>query len=72
MAAECLMTGDPEAVKARLRAIAPAPYWRNVFLFAAGKCFADTRSRYLQDAIRLLCEDLNTPTDALLAATRAG
>jgi hypothetical protein len=37
MAAECLMTADPEVVKARLRAIASAPYWRNVFLFVASK-----------------------------------
>jgi hypothetical protein len=72
MAAECLMTGDPESVKARLRAIAPAPYWRNVFLCAASKCFADARSRYLQDIIRLLCDDLNNANDSLLAATRAG
>ncbi len=72
MAAECLMTGSHELVKSRLRAIAPAPYWRNVFLFAAGKCFADTRSRYLQDTIRLLCVDLNNADDALLDLTRAG
>jgi hypothetical protein len=72
MAAECIMTGEPEVVKARLRAIAPTPYWRNVFLFAASKCFVDTQSRHLQDAIRLLCEDLNAPSDVLLEAVRAG
>src|SRR5262249_11590454 len=72
MAAECLMTGDPEVVKARLRAIATAPYWRNVFLFATGKCFSDTQSRHLQDTIRLLCVDLNSPSDRLLAVTHAG
>jgi hypothetical protein len=72
MAAECLMTGEPEVVKARLRAIAPAPYWRKVFLFAASKCCADARSRHLQDGIRLLCDDLNNSNDSLLAATKAG
>jgi hypothetical protein len=73
MAAECLMSsGDSELVKSRLRAIAPAPYWRNVFLFAASRCFVDTRSRHLQDTIRLLCDDLNMSADPLLAATKAG
>jgi hypothetical protein len=72
MAAECISSGDPELVKARLRAIGPAPYWRNVFLFAVSKCFADTRSRHLQDSIRLLCEDLNGPTDRLLSAAKSG
>ncbi len=72
MAAECLMTGHPEQVKERLRAIAPVTYWRNVFLFAAGKCFADAQSRHLQSAIPLLCEDLNSQNSALFEATRAG
>lgn len=72
MAAECLTSGDPELVKIRLEAIAPAPYWRNVFLFAASKCFVDTRSRHLQDTIRLLCEDLNNSQDHLIAATKSG
>ena len=72
MAAECLMTGSPEIVKDRLRAIAPVPYWRNVFLFAASKCFADAQSRHLQDGIRLLCEDFNNPNTPLLDATKVG
>jgi len=72
MAAECLMSGEPELVKARLRSIAPAPYWRNVLLFAVSRCFADTHSRHLQDAVRILCEDLNGPADQLLYATKAG
>ncbi len=72
MAAECLMTGNPDVVISRLRAIASVPYWRNVFLFSASKCFADARSRHLHDAIRLLCEDLNSPSDGLLEATKAG
>lgn len=72
MAAECLMTGDTEVVSRRLRAIAPAVYWRNVFLFAASKCFADAQTRHMRDAVRLLCADLNASTDPLLAATKAG
>ena len=72
MAAECLMTGEPELVKARLKSSASTSYWRNVFLFAASKCFADTQSRHFQDAIRLLCEDLNTSSDPLLEAIKAG
>jgi hypothetical protein len=72
MASECLMSGHPDVVRERLRAVAPSPYWRNVFLFAVGKCFADAQSRHLQDAVRLLCEDLNGPGDSLLAAVRAG
>lgn len=75
MAAECLMVADPErpaVIRERLRAIAPFPYWRNVFLFAAGKCFGDSHSRYLQDVIRGICEDANDASDRLLSATRAG
>jgi hypothetical protein len=72
MAAECLMTGAPDLVTARLKAIASVAYWRNVFLFAASKCFVDARSRHLQSTIRILCEDLNAPGDALLDATKAG
>ncbi len=72
MAAECLMTGPSERVLERLKAIAPSPYWRNVFLFAAGKCFFDAQSRHYQDPLRLLCEDLNASTDATLEIVRAG
>lgn len=42
MAAEALLTGGDAEVTQRLRHIAPLDPWRNVFLFAAGKCFADT------------------------------
>jgi Fe-S-cluster formation regulator IscX/YfhJ len=45
MAAEGLMEGDDEVVRKRLREIAPVINWRNVFLFAAGKCFA---TRFVQ------------------------
>jgi len=72
MAAERLMTGPPEQVLKRLEMIAPSPYWRNVFLFAAGKCFLDAQSSYYQDHLRLLCEDLNTSSDPVLEIVHAG
>ena len=50
-AAECLMTGRSELVLDRLKAIAASPYWRNVFLFAAGKCFFDVHSRDYKGAV---------------------
>jgi hypothetical protein len=72
MAAECLMSGGPDIVKERLRAIATSAYWRNVCVFAAAKCFADAPSRHLQSEIRWLCEDLNNAQDPLVGKTRAG
>jgi hypothetical protein len=72
MAAECIMSGLPELVIARLQEIAPVPYWRNVWLFAAGKCFADVHSRHLQDRIGVLCEDVNSSDERILSETYAG
>lgn len=57
MAAECLMNGSDEDVRRRLRAIAPAAHWRNVFLFAAGRCFHD--KQHLRDSLHTLCCELN-------------
>ncbi|MGZ8172452.1 MULTISPECIES: hypothetical protein [Methylobacter] len=57
MAAECLMNGSDEDVRRRLRAIAPAAHWRNVFLFAAGRCFHD--KQHLRDSLHALCCELN-------------
>ncbi|MGZ8159689.1 MAG: NACHT domain-containing protein [Methylobacter sp.] len=57
MAAECLMNGLDEDVRRRLRAIAPAAHWRNVFLFAAGRCFHD--KQHLRDSLHALCCELN-------------
>jgi hypothetical protein len=57
MAARCLLNGSDEQVRRRLRAIAPLPYWRNVFLFAAGRCFHDRE--HLCDSIHTLCCELN-------------
>ncbi|MGV3587855.1 MAG: NACHT domain-containing protein [Adhaeribacter sp.] len=71
MAAEALMEGIDEHVRARLDSIAPISHWRNVFLFAAGKCFADRQS--LRDMIIQICEQLNDPVnDKLSGVTLAG
>ncbi|MBI4905615.1 MAG: hypothetical protein HY820_18430 [Acidobacteria bacterium] len=70
-AAECLMSRSG-SVKLRLDAIAASPYWRNVFLFAASKCFVDSSASAHQDTIRLVCHDLNISKDELLQVTKAG
>ena len=57
MAAECLMDGTDDLVQKRLGIIAPASHWRNTFLFAAGKCFADRQ--HLRDTIYTICANLN-------------
>jgi hypothetical protein len=57
MAAQCLMNGSDEDVRLCLRAIAPATHWRNVFLFAAGRCFHN--KQHLRDSLYALCGELN-------------
>ena len=57
MAAESLMEGSDQEVGRRLHEIAPIPSWRNVFLFASGKCFADRQ--HLRDQILSICVLLN-------------
>ena len=57
MAAEALMRGSETAVVARLREIAGALHWRNVFLFAVGKCFAE--NEHLLDHVQAICDQLN-------------
>ena len=57
MAAESLMEGGDEDVEVRLREIAPIPNWRNVFLFASGKCFADRQ--HLRDMVLSICTRMN-------------
>lgn len=61
MAAACLLNGSDEQVRSRLREIAPLPYWRNVFLFATGRCFHDRQ--HLRDSIHALCCELNDNSD---------
>ena len=65
MAAESLMEGSDEDIDARLREIAPIPNWRNVFLFASGKCFADRQ--HLRDKILSICTMMNEKQEDPLA-----
>jgi hypothetical protein len=70
-AAEALMDGGDDQVKKRLEAIAPSTHWRNVFLFAVGKCFAERQ--FLRDMIIGICEQLNDEeNDRLAGATLTG
>lgn len=72
-AAEALLTGREVHVRARLAAIAPIPYWRNVFLFAAGRCFADAQYQHFREDILEICDDLNDAApDGLTAAILEG
>src|SRR6266478_1861054 len=61
MAAEALMEGTDGEISERLKAIAPITYCRNVFLFAAGKCFA--HRQHLRDVVLSVCENLNEESD---------
>jgi hypothetical protein len=57
MAAEAIMTGSQDRVQERLRCFAPVATWRNVFLFAAGRCFS--QEQHLRDTIHTICVELN-------------
>ena len=57
MAAESLMEGSDQDVQRRLLEIAPLPNWRNVFLFASGKCFGERQ--HLRDTVHSICATLN-------------
>lgn len=57
MAAESLVEDAYRDIQARLEEIAPIPFWRNVFLFAAGKCFAQRQD--LRDLVHSTCAALN-------------
>ena len=67
MAADCLMDGTDQSIKDRLDEIAPIPFWRNVFLFAAGKCFAQRQE--LREPLRNICADLNEIDGDSIAGT---
>jgi hypothetical protein len=69
-AAESVANGPDAQVQQRLACIAHLPYWRNVFLFAAGRCGAERR--YLQPYISGLCGEMNSSVDPSLRVTRAG
>jgi hypothetical protein len=71
MASEALVDGSDEQVRQRLERIAPASHWRNVILFAAGKCFAE--KEHLRDFIHGVCAKMNTRSQSrLLASALAG
>lgn len=71
MAAEAVMTGNQASVQERLRRLAPIATWRNVFLFAAGRCFV--RDQHLRDTIHTVCVELNDDLAGQVArATLAG
>jgi hypothetical protein len=70
-AAEALMEAGDSRVRARLETIAPNSHWRNVFLFAAGKCFSERQ--FLRDMVIGICDQLNDlENDKLSGATLAG
>lgn len=71
MAAEALMDGSDNVVVERLRTIAPVPFWQNVLLFAAGKCFAERQ--WLRENIAQVCRQLDDdPGDKLSHLIMAG
>ena len=71
MAAESLMDGTETNIKERLEEIAPIPFWRNVFLFAAGKCFAVRQE--LRDDVHTICAGLNEAhSDGITSTYLAG
>src|SRR5262249_29961270 len=70
MASEALMSGRDDKVQERLRRVAALPTWRNVFLFAAGRCFAQDQHR--RDTICTICAELNTAQDPVVRETLAG
>lgn len=57
MAAQYISTGTDSDVSNRLKSIAHAAHWRNVFLFAAGRCFHERQ--HLRDSIFSICSQLN-------------
>ncbi|MEN4828475.1 hypothetical protein ABEH27_18385 [Pseudomonas sp. P39-UII1] len=57
MAAQAITSGSDANVVSRLRSIAHASHWRNVFLFAAGRCFYERQ--HLRDNIFAICSELN-------------
>jgi hypothetical protein len=70
MAAEGLMQGSDDDIPSRLRTIAPISHWRNVFLFAAGRCFAERQ--HLRDTIHAICSQLNEDSDPAVQSVLAG
>jgi len=68
---EAMMSGTDNNLRVRLETIARLPYWRNVFIFSAGRCLAADRD-YLWDSIHALCFELNSRNDRILHSAKAG
>ena len=66
MAAGALSTGPGEQVLQRLTAVAPSSYWRNTWLFAAGRLFA--RAEHRRSDLVALLGDLDADPHASLNA----
>ncbi|MGV3614475.1 MAG: NACHT domain-containing protein [Fimbriimonas sp.] len=49
MAAQCLTGAGSKLAIERIDAVVPHPFWRNTFLFAAGRCFAE--GHYLRNSL---------------------
>jgi len=70
MCAQALMSGATTDIQLRLRAIAGLPTWHNVFIFAAGRCFAI--DEHLIDTVYSICAELNVAYGELDRLIRAG
>ena len=71
MAAEALMDNRDQVVVKRIKTIAGVPFWQNVLLFTAGKCFAERQ--WLRDSISEVCAEMNDdPEDPLAHFVQAG
>lgn len=56
MAARAIVSGDVEVISARLKLIAPSAHWRNTWLLAAGRIFADYPS--VRDRLVTLLDEI--------------
>ncbi|WP_329350519.1 hypothetical protein OG226_29285 [Streptomyces sp. NBC_01261] len=67
-AADALMSASDEEVRDRLSLISSSSHWRNVFLFAVGKIYAERR--HLRDSVTAVVAELNIHTKDPQAPTR--
>ncbi|MEL6578649.1 MAG: hypothetical protein AAFQ14_02765 [Cyanobacteria bacterium J06621_12] len=63
MASEAIMNGSDNQISNRLKEIIPIISWRNVALFAIGKCFARNEKEHLRSFIHTECAALNDLDD---------
>ncbi|WP_327640036.1 hypothetical protein OHB24_17160 [Kribbella sp. NBC_00482] len=54
MAARRITTGELDTVLKRLSLLAPSPHWRNTWLFAAGRLFAEPQSHQHEKLIEMV------------------